>query len=69
MVKFESYKLSHSDKRVDLTFLFCLSVAVFFTFRQPLYMFLEGVGSGTVCIDKVNPTVETIRIMISGGKY
>ena len=42
---------------------------MFFTFRQQMYMFMENVGMGEVCIDKVNPTVETIRIMISGGEH
>ena len=33
-----------------------------------MYMFLESITEGTVCIDKLTPTNETVRIMISGGK-
>ena len=33
-----------------------------------MYMFMESVGMGKVCIDKLNSTSETIQIMISGGK-
>ena len=39
---------------------------VMFTFRQQMYVFMENVGMGTVCIDKVNSTSETLQIMISG---
>ena len=33
-----------------------------------MYVFMENVGMGTVCIDKVNSTSETLQIMISGGE-
>ena len=44
------------------------SAAVQFTFRQPMYMFFENVGSGQVCVDKSGITEETIRVRISGGE-
>jgi len=44
------------------------SAAVQFTFRQPLYMFFENVGSGQVCVDKSGMTEETIQVRISGGE-
>ena len=33
-----------------------------------MYMLMENDGMGTVCIDKLNTTSETIQIMISGGE-
>ena len=64
--------MEHEFTQTDRQFMkfvpICSPAAVLFTFRQPLYMFLESVGMGEVCIDKVNPATQTIRIMISGGE-
>ena len=38
-----------------------------FRFRQPMYMFMENVGTGTVCVDKIGETDQTITVTVTGG--
>ena len=40
-----------------------------FRFRQPMYMFMEDVGTGTVCVDKIGESDRTITVTVTGGKY
>ena len=39
-----------------------------FTFRQPMYLFIENGVTGTVCIDKVGQTDQSVTLMVSGRK-
>jgi hypothetical protein len=47
----------------------CCNVVVTFRFRQPMYMFMEDVGTGTVCVDKIGDSDRTITVTVSGGEY
>ncbi|XP_064387674.1 uncharacterized protein LOC135335909 isoform X6 [Halichondria panicea] len=40
--------------------------AVTVSFQQPIYMFAEGVGSETVCVEKVGATTQSISVMVTG---
>ena len=40
-----------------------------FTFRQPVYMFMEDVGTGRVCVDKIGDTDQTGTVIVNGGVY
>ncbi len=42
--------------------------AVNVSFQQPIYMFAEGVGTGTVCVEKVGATTQSISVMVTGRK-
>ena len=42
---------------------------VTFTFRQPMFMFMENVGNGTVCVDRNGATDQTITVVVNGGSY
>ena len=53
---FEKYDLSSNG-----------STVVTFTFSQPVYMFLENVGTGSVCVDKTGNTDQEITITVIGG--
>ena len=41
---------------------------VIFNFRQPVYMFMENVGTGSVCVEKIGETDQAITMIINGGK-
>ena len=41
--------------------------AVVFVFAEPMYLFVENVGTGQVCVEKIGNTTQTLRVMISGG--
>ena len=47
----------------------CFNTVVTFTFRQPMYMFMEDMGNGTVCVDKIGETDQTITVIVNGGIY
>ena len=49
--------------------LFYLNTVVTFTFRQPVYMFMEDVGTGRVCVDKIGNIDQTITVIVNGGMY
>ena len=42
---------------------------VTFTFRQPIYTFMENIGTGTVCIDRIGDTDQTITVVVNGGLF
>ena len=44
-----------------------MSTDVTFSFVEAIYMYLERVGVGTVCVQKMGATDQTITIMINGG--
>ena len=46
-----------------------LNTVVTFTFRQPVYMYMEDVGTGRVCVDKIGDTDQTITVIVNGGVY
>ena len=50
-------------------FNFCFNTVVMFRFRQPMYMFMENVGTGMVCVDKVGESDQTITVTVTGGTY
>ena len=38
-----------------------------FIFHQPLYLFMENIGTGRVCVDKIGETDQTITMIVNGG--
>ena len=43
------------------------TAVVTFTFHQSMYMFMENVGNGTVCVEKNGTSGQDITITVSGG--
>ena len=43
------------------------TTVVTFTFRQPVYMFLDNAGMGKVCVDKIGDTDQDITVSVEGG--
>lgn len=71
----------HCSKSQSLEWIICSVVPVYsntipphshivvnVSFRQPIYMFSENAGNGTVCVDKIGDTTQNISVMVSGRK-
>ena len=39
------------------------------TFHQPIYTFMENIGTGTVCVDRIGDTDQTITVVVNGGLF